>query len=215
MGLVTGASLAFFMASSNFFVRMSSLLDSWNQESRNLSSRWRFCSARMPAASVRSTPGPALGGASWERTTPRVASMVSLAWQHGHATCRAPSDFFAMGNILRFFFGEERGCRRPVRFGGKMRETPARRLSRCTIQNQEPACGPLQWKNRPAEKYSELTARHIEPELLSVPMSAARCGYEDEADWALMLPRRPRASAFSRIALMHKAMCSSRGGPRS
>jgi len=36
--LVAGVSLAFFIASSNFFARMSSLFDSWNHESANLSS---------------------------------------------------------------------------------------------------------------------------------------------------------------------------------
>src|SRR6185369_16566507 len=102
MGLPAGASLAFFMASSNFLARMSSLLDSWNQESRNLSSRWRFCSARMPAASVRSTLGPALGGASCESTTPRAASTVSLAWQQGHVTCSALGLFFAIGTFYAF-----------------------------------------------------------------------------------------------------------------
>src|SRR5271163_3529072 len=111
MGLPAGASLAFFMASSNFLARMSSLLDSWNQESRNLSSRWRFCSARMPAASDRSTLGPGLAGASWERTTPRPTSIVSFAWQQGHATSRAPSGFFGMGVFYLFFSGrKEVGC---------------------------------------------------------------------------------------------------------
>ncbi len=46
MGFVAGVSLAFFIASSNFFARMSSLLDSWNQESANLSSRLRFSGIR-------------------------------------------------------------------------------------------------------------------------------------------------------------------------
>src|ERR1700722_160721 len=111
MGLPAGASLAFFMASSNFLARMSSLLDSWNQESRNLSSRWRFCSARMPAASVRSTPGPALAGASCDRTTPRPTSILSFAWQQGQATSRAPSGFFAMSVFYLFFSGKrEVGC---------------------------------------------------------------------------------------------------------
>src|SRR4029077_15339770 len=102
MGFPAGASLAFFMASSNFLARMSSLLDSWNQESRNLSSRWRFCSARTLAASVRSTLGPAFGAAWCERTTPRAASMVSLAWQQGQVTCSALGLFFAMSIFYAF-----------------------------------------------------------------------------------------------------------------
>src|SRR5258708_33157708 len=97
MGFSTGASFAFFMASSNFLVRMSSLFDSWNQESWNLSSRWRFCSARMPAASVKSTFGPALGGASCESTAPSIGSTVSFAWQHGQVTWRFSPLRFPMG----------------------------------------------------------------------------------------------------------------------
>src|SRR4029077_19310197 len=85
---VAGASLAFFMASSNFFARMSSLFDSWNHESANLSSRWRFCSARIFWASVRSTFGPALTGTSCESTAPNTGSTTSFAWQHGHVTLR-------------------------------------------------------------------------------------------------------------------------------
>src|SRR5260370_2756254 len=64
MGFSTGASLAFFMASSNFLVRMSSLFVSWNHESANLSSRCRCCSLKMPAALLRSTSGPFRGGSS-------------------------------------------------------------------------------------------------------------------------------------------------------
>src|SRR5713226_6342159 len=96
MGLPAGASLAFFMASSNFFARMSSLLVSWNQESANLSSRCRFCSARIFCASVRSTFGPALGGASCESTAPKTGSTTSLAWQHGQVTCRFSPSFNPM-----------------------------------------------------------------------------------------------------------------------
>src|SRR6266853_2986087 len=88
MGFPAGASLAFFIASSNFFARMSSLLVSWNQESANLSSRWRFCSARIFWASLKSTFGPAFTGASCESTAPKTGSTVSFAWQHGQVTWR-------------------------------------------------------------------------------------------------------------------------------
>src|SRR6266478_175199 len=107
MGLPAGASLAFFIASSNFFARMSSLLVSWNQESANLSSRWRFCSARIFWASLRSTFGPAFTGASCESTAPKTGSTVSFAWQHGQVTCRfslfcfAITVFYANSNSVR------------------------------------------------------------------------------------------------------------------
>src|SRR5882762_9510830 len=102
MGLPAGASLAFFMASSNFFARMSSLLVSWNQESANLSSRWRFCSARIFWASVRSTFGPALTGVSCESTAPKTGSTVSFVWQHGHVTCRFSLFCFAIAVFYAF-----------------------------------------------------------------------------------------------------------------
>src|SRR6266481_4255939 len=102
MGLPAGASLAFFIASSNFFARMSSLLVSWNQESANLSSRWRFCSARIFWASVRSTFGPALTGVSCESTAPKTGSTVSFVWQHGHVTCRSSLFCFAIALFYAF-----------------------------------------------------------------------------------------------------------------
>ena len=86
MGFPAGASLAFFMASSNFLARMSSLLVSWNHESANLSSRCRCCSCRILEACVKSTSGPFFGGASCESTAPKTESTTSLAWQHGHVT---------------------------------------------------------------------------------------------------------------------------------
>src|SRR6266446_7533022 len=107
MGLVAGVSLAFFIASSNFFARMSSLFDSWNQESANLSSRLRFCSARIFWASVKSTSGPGLTGASCESTAPNTASTTSFAWQHGHVTwrfslfCLPMPVFYANSNSVR------------------------------------------------------------------------------------------------------------------
>src|ERR1700681_1142073 len=104
-GFPAGASLAFFMASSNFLARMSSLLYSWFQESRNLSSRLRCCSFKMPAASVRSTFGPVLGGGSWESTAPKTASTTSFVWQHGQVTFRFSTFCLAMEGILRLFDG--------------------------------------------------------------------------------------------------------------
>src|SRR5260370_34840790 len=100
MGMPAGASLAFFIASSNFFARMSSLLVSWNQESANLSSRWRFCSARIFWASVRSTLGPALTGTSYESTAPKTGSTVNFAWQHGHVTWRFSPERFPIAGIV-------------------------------------------------------------------------------------------------------------------
>src|ERR1700687_3286815 len=102
MGLPAGASLAFFIASSNFFARMSSLVVSWNQESANLSSRWRFCSARIFWASVRSTFGPALTGVSCESTAPKTGSTVSVVWQHVHVTCRVSLFCFAVHVFYAF-----------------------------------------------------------------------------------------------------------------
>src|SRR4029077_2770819 len=86
IGLPAGASLAFFIGSSNFLAKVSSLLVSWNHESANLSSRCRCCSLKMPAALVRSTSGPLRGGSSWESTTPSAASTDNFALQHGHVT---------------------------------------------------------------------------------------------------------------------------------
>src|SRR5450432_3978482 len=101
IGFPAGASLAFFIASSNFLARMSSLLYSWFHESRNLSSRLRCCSLKIPAASVRSTFGPALAGASCESTAPNTASTTSFEWQHGHVTFRLSTFCFAIKSILR------------------------------------------------------------------------------------------------------------------
>src|SRR3984893_10749275 len=105
-GFPAGASLAFFMASSNFLARMSFLLCSKFQESRNLSSRLRCCSFKMPAASVRSTFGPVLGGASWQSTAPKTASTTSFEWQHGQVTFRLSTFCLAMESILRLFDGD-------------------------------------------------------------------------------------------------------------
>src|SRR6516225_5613419 len=87
-GLPAGASLAFFMASSNFLARMSSLWVSWKKESANLSSRFRLCSSRMLEALLRSTSGPGFAGATCERTAPKIGSITSLAWQQGQVTFR-------------------------------------------------------------------------------------------------------------------------------
>src|SRR3979411_154322 len=105
-GCPAGASLAFFMASSNFLARMSSLLCSKFQESRNLSSRLRCCSFKMPAASVRSTFGPVLGAGSWESTAPKTASTTSFVWQHGQVTFRLSIFCLAMESILRLLAGD-------------------------------------------------------------------------------------------------------------
>src|ERR1700686_486583 len=106
IGFPAGASLAFFIASSNFLARMSSLLCSRFQESRNLSSRLRCCSFKMPAASVRSTFGPVLGGASWESTAPNTESTTSFEWQHGQVTFRLSTFCLAIESILRLFGGD-------------------------------------------------------------------------------------------------------------
>src|ERR1700722_4671115 len=95
------------MASSNFFARMSSLFDSWNHESANLSSRWRFCSARIPAASFKSIPGPAFGGASCEITTPSASSITSFALQQGQTDWIVPSGFLAIATVYAFFLTVE------------------------------------------------------------------------------------------------------------
>src|SRR5450432_115509 len=131
----------------------------------------------MPAALVRSTPGPGLAGASWDSTTPRAVSIVSFAWQHGQARWRAPSGLFAMGVFYAFFLGRKEraelvavALRATARNGGATRARPA------TLLN---------------------------------------AAYDVDAVWAPRLPRRFRASAFSRMALMQKAMCSSRGMPSS
>src|ERR1700736_3678906 len=118
-GFPAGASLAFFMASSNFLARMSSLLYSWFQESRNLSSRLRCCSFKMPAASVRSTFGPVLGGGSWESTAPKTASTTSFVWQHGQVTFRLSTFCLAMGGILRLFAGQLEVAMRTQQCGQK------------------------------------------------------------------------------------------------
>src|ERR1700747_2926224 len=96
IGFPMGASLAFFICSSNFFARMSSLLVSWNQESANLSSRCCFCFSRMFAACVRSTSGPGFTCASCDNTAPNTGSITSLAWQHGHVTFRFSPSFNPM-----------------------------------------------------------------------------------------------------------------------
>src|SRR6202158_3435662 len=102
MGLPAGASLALFIGSSHSFSRMSFMLVSWIQESANLSSRWRFCSARIFWASVRSTFGPALTGVSCESTAPKTGSTVSFVWQHGHVTCRFSLFCFAIAIFYAF-----------------------------------------------------------------------------------------------------------------
>src|ERR1700730_11917243 len=136
------------MASSNFLARMSSLLDSWNQESRNLSSRWRFCSAKMPAASVRSTLGPALGGASWESTTPSAASTVSFALQQGQVTWRASLLLFFAISIFYASFGEN-GATAAARdsspdFKLTLQPRPSNRASlECRSYNRLPPYGVL------------------------------------------------------------------------
>src|SRR6266699_527861 len=96
IGFSEGWSLAFLSASSNLRLRTSSFLLSASQESRNLSSRLRACSARMRAASLISTSGAALGGATWESTTESSASTVSFDCQHGQVTSIGGADFFAM-----------------------------------------------------------------------------------------------------------------------
>src|ERR1700724_651707 len=118
-GFPAGASLAFFMASSNFLARMSSLLCSRFQESRNLSSRLRCCSFKMPAASVRSTFGPVLGGASWESTAPKTESTTSFEWQHGQVTFRLSTFCLAMESILRLFAGQLEVAVRTQQYGQK------------------------------------------------------------------------------------------------
>src|SRR5215467_1011810 len=119
MGLPAGASFAFFMASSNFLARMSSLFVSWNQESANLSSRWRCCSSRMLEACVRSTSGPFLGGASWERTAPKTGSTTSLAWQQGQITLRLSAALLLMARLYDCGSPEEsRQALRPERKRG-------------------------------------------------------------------------------------------------
>src|SRR5215472_3054681 len=111
-GLPAGASLAFFMASSNFLARMSSLLVSWNQESANLSSRWRCCSCRMLEACVRSTSGPFFGGASCERTAPKTGSTTSLAWQQGQVTFRLSAPRLLMAALYDWAGWEESASER-------------------------------------------------------------------------------------------------------
>src|SRR3984893_2153940 len=111
------------MASSNFLARMSSLLCSRFQESRNLSSRLRCCSLRMPAASVRSTLGPVLGGASWESTAPKTESTTNFEWQHGQVTFRLSTFCLAMEGILRLF-GRELEAAMAARLRGQ--KTPDR-----------------------------------------------------------------------------------------
>src|ERR1700730_9996800 len=96
IGFSKGWSLAFLRASSNLRLRTSSFLLSASQESRNLSSRLRACSARMRAASLISTSGAALGGATYESTTESSGSTVSFDWQHGQVTSIGGADFFAM-----------------------------------------------------------------------------------------------------------------------
>src|SRR5258707_9901236 len=95
IGFSEGWSLAFLRASSNLRLRTSSFLLSASQESRNLSSRLRACSARMRAASLISTSGAALGGATCESTTESSGSTVSLDWQHGQVTSIGGMDSFA------------------------------------------------------------------------------------------------------------------------
>src|SRR5580692_11027801 len=92
MGFSEGWSLAFLRASSNLRLRTSSFLLSASQESRNLSSRLRACSARMRAASLISTSGAALGGATCESTTESSGSTVSFDWQHGQVTSIGGAD---------------------------------------------------------------------------------------------------------------------------
>src|SRR6202043_1629270 len=96
IGFTEGWSLAFLRASSNLRLRTSSFLLSASQESRNLSSRLRACSAMRRAASLISTSGAALGGATCESTTESPGSTVSLDWQHGQVTSMGGADFFAM-----------------------------------------------------------------------------------------------------------------------
>src|SRR5260370_17283072 len=131
MGLVAGVSLAFFIASSNFFARMSSLFDSWNQESANLSSRWRLCSARIFWASDRSTSGPGLTGASCESTAPNTGSTTSFAWQHGHVTCRFSTERFPMKSFYTPSPGRVKALklRGPLRLEMRARRAHSRKTS--------------------------------------------------------------------------------------
>src|SRR5579872_1613868 len=100
VGFSRGWSLAFLRASSNLRLRTSSFLLSASQESRNLSSRLRACSARMRAASLISTSGAALGGDTCESTTESSGSTVSFDSQHGQTTSIGGVGFLA---ILVFY----------------------------------------------------------------------------------------------------------------
>src|SRR5579885_3597027 len=53
----------------------------------------------MPAASVRSTLGPVLGGASWDRTAPKIGSTVSFARQQGQVILRFSPSLMPMGTL--------------------------------------------------------------------------------------------------------------------
>src|SRR5258706_2624266 len=96
IGFYEGWYLAFLRASSNLRLRTSSFLLSASQESRNLSSRLRACSARIRAASLISTSGAAFGGDTCESTTESSGSTVSFDWQHGQITSIGGLGFFAM-----------------------------------------------------------------------------------------------------------------------
>src|SRR5258708_1914101 len=102
---------------------MSSLLVSWNQESANLSSRWRFCSARIFWASERSTFGPAFGGSSCESTAPQTGSTGSFSLQHGHLTWRFSLFCFAMPVFYAFLL---EGARLAVSDENDSKKTGAR-----------------------------------------------------------------------------------------
>src|SRR5229473_1299378 len=73
----------------------------------------------MPCASVRSTLGLALGGASWDSTAPNTGSTTSFAWQHGHVTLRFSPLRFPMGTLYAFRpkkQGHDISCLTVVRF---------------------------------------------------------------------------------------------------
>src|SRR5262249_25666187 len=65
----------------------------------------------MPAASVRSTLGPAFGGASCDKTTPNVASTDNFALQQGQV----------MLHVVLFF------CPMPVLYSSRHTKIGARR----------------------------------------------------------------------------------------
>src|ERR1700683_597955 len=100
IGFSIGPLLAFLSPSANLRSNTSSLFFSACTDNRNFFSNRSFCSRSNRAVSSKVMPVGGRGGGTWERTTPRSGSMVSLASQQGQGITKVRG---SMGGSLRQF----------------------------------------------------------------------------------------------------------------